>query len=294
MEEPDNLYEKLVIALKDALYFVKQNELDFFKWSINNHYSDYPTLSYNKIGYPEFYKNSFLKKNYFGILVKDNYCENLVSWKEVIALLKSHKKFSQLYDLENKIAEDQNVFPIITICKLVKRYIDLYNTFDFNEKLFKDIYIEWKNYIIEPKLSFNIIVPILMLTFDFDEYEISDSMSIVRLSDEFQKSRNTISGYNSIAHDRVISSATHGFVWKSFTVDNELKIDFIDSFSNINTYSEIIEFIDNFFALIRIRTGCNTGYYQIIAEPIGWANGWTADLLPLKIMLVRNLTTKLS
>ena len=188
MEEPDNLYEKLVIALKDALYFVKQNELDFFKWSINNHYSDYPTLSYNKIGYPEFYKNSFLKKNYFGILVKDNYCENLVSWKEVIALLKSHKKFSQLYDLENKIAEDQNVFPIITICKLVKRYIDLYNTFDFNEKLFKDIYIEWKNYIIEPKLSFNIIVPILMLTFDFDEYEISDSMSIVRLSDEFQKS----------------------------------------------------------------------------------------------------------
>ena len=28
MEEPDNLYEKLVIALKDALYFVKQNELE--------------------------------------------------------------------------------------------------------------------------------------------------------------------------------------------------------------------------------------------------------------------------
>ena len=46
--------------------------------------------------------------------------------------------------------------------------------------------------------------------------------------------------------------------------------------------------IDVFFACLRIATALPTGYAQLLALPLDWADGYKADLLPLEKTSVKN------
>ena len=287
----DELFNKLKKAVIDGLKFVVENEDDFFRYNLSNYYSEYPDLRYQNSGYPYFSKSAFSKRNYFGLLMEDGICKNLKSWKEFQEYLLSDDDYCKFFFLgkyserekeEHKIFLD-SFYSMHPITELIDRYIHIYSTKEFDDAKFKVLFTEWSNYFTQSKLHFDIFIPILMVTFDFDSLEITNFVSIERMTDMFQKSRNTKTSTNSSPHQNVISSATHAFVLKNYFVENETS----KSSSNlyeISCYSNVmVEYIDKLFAYLRTQTGMDTGYSQIIASPINWASSYNADLLPLAI-----------
>lgn len=72
------------------------------------------------------------------------------------------------------------------ITELIDRYIHIYSTKEFEDDKFKILFTEWSNYFTHSKLHFDIVIPILMVTFDFDSLEITNLVSIERMSDIIQ------------------------------------------------------------------------------------------------------------
>lgn len=287
----DELYNKLKGAVIDGLKYVVENEEDFFRYNLSNYYNEYPDLRYQDTGYPYFSKSAYSKRNYFGLLIKDDTCRNLKSWKEFQEYLLSDEDYCKFFFLgkysereteKHKIFWD-SFFSMHPITELIDRYIHIYSTKEFDDDKFKMLFTEWTNYFTQSKLHFDIVIPILMVTFDFDSLEITSLVSIERMSDIVQKSRNTKTSTNSSPHQNVISSATHAFVLKKYSIENETS----KSSSNlyeISCYSNVmVEYIDKLFAYLRTQTSIDTGYSQIIAKPINWASSYSADLLPLAI-----------
>lgn len=286
----DELYNKLKVAIIDGLKFVLENEEDFFRYNLSNYYNEYPNLTYQYTGYPHFSKSAFVKRNYYGLLIKDDTCKSLKSWKEFQECLladdaycKFHflGKYSEHEKEEHKIFWD-SFFSMYPITDLIDRYIHTYSTKEFDDEKFKILFNEWSNYFTQTSLPFDILIPILMVTFDFDTLEISNGLSIERMSDIFQKSRNTKTSTNSSPHQNVISSATHAFVLKNYSIENETSKS-LNNLQEISCYSKVVEKIDKLFAYLRTRTAVDIGYSQIIAQPTNWASSFSADLLPIAI-----------
>lgn len=287
----EELYIKLKTAIIDGLNFISKNEEEFFRYNLIDYYDDYPALTYRNTGYPYFSKSAFVKKKYFRILDKDNFCDESKSWKEFKEYILNHNQYCKFYLLgkysehESELSKTNrdNFFSEYAIKKLIDRYIHLYATKEFVDSNFKALFYEWYNYFTFSDLQIDIIVPILMINFDFEKIEINDFIAIERMKDIFQKSRNTKTSTNSSPHQEVISSATHALILKNFTIKNE-------TYKNISYLNEtsiyqkvIVEYIEKIFAYLRIQTGKDTGYSQIIARPVNWASSYSADLIPLVI-----------
>ncbi|MBK9046044.1 MAG: hypothetical protein IPL74_04855 [Bacteroidetes bacterium] len=287
----DELYNKLKAAVIDGLKYVVEHEEDFFRYNLSNYYNEYPDLKYQDTGYPYFSKSAYSKRNYFGLLIKDGTCKNLKSWNELQVYLLSDDDYCKFFFLgkysereteELKIFWD-SFFSMHPITELIDRYIHIYSTKEFEDDKFKILFTEWSNYFTHSKLHFDIVIPILMVTFDFDSLEITNLVSIERMSDIIQKSRNTKTSTNSSPHQSVISSATHAFVLKNYSIENETSKS-SSILYEISCYSNVMaEYINKLFAYLRTQTAIDTGYSQIIAKPINWASSYSADLLSLAI-----------
>jgi hypothetical protein len=287
----EEIYTKLKPAIIEGLNFISKIEEEFFSYNLMDYYDDYPALTYRNNGYPYFTKSRFVKKKYFRILDKDNFCVDSKNWKEFKEFILNHNEYCKFYLLgkyseqESEVSQTNrgNFFSEYTLKKLIDRYIHIYSTKEFVDSKFKTLFYEWYNYFTLSDLQIEIIVPILMVTFDFETIEINDFIVIERMNDIFQMSRNTKTSTNSSPHQEVISSATHALVLKNFSFKNE-NYKNSSELNETSIYQNIIfEYIEKIFACLRIQTGIDTGYSQIIAKPINWASSYSADLLPLAI-----------
>ena len=129
------------------------------------------------------------------------------------------------------------------------------------------------------KLNVNICVPICFIEFDSDTIDITDSISIRKMSEDFQMSRFNACHFESTPESNIVQCANYMVHMSNYHINNE-DIDAVQN-SVKNSWSYPVDVIDDLFAAIRIASGIKTGYGQLLIEPDSWADKWTGDLLPL-------------
>lgn len=167
---------------------------------------------------------------------------------------------------------------------IVERY--LYKT-NATDMIPKDLDEKMRPFVAERLLSFlkkelniNILVPICLATFEEDTIKLTETIEIVRISEEIQKSRQQACTYEVSSEDWVAACATHMIVFHQYHFSNTKDRYSINrATQNYNSYP--LKEIDKVIAAIRIVTGYSIGYEQILSFPIGWIDGFCADLIPL-------------
>ena len=119
-----------------------------------------------------------------------------------------------------------------------------------------------------------------MATFEEDTIKLTETIEIVRISEEIQKSRQQACTYEVSNEDWVAACATHMIVFHQYHFSNTKDRYSINrATKNYNSYP--LKEIDKVIAAIRIVTGYSIGYEQILSFPVGWIDGFCADLIPL-------------
>lgn len=309
-----DVYEAIKPAVQDGLEIVRKVESQ--NLSIDSH-DFYPSLSYLDPGFPRFSfartsdKRTDVPRDYKTIFkdqpalfdeyrIKDGsivLTKDIESWQHFFKFvqddeyLKKHlgpgKFFRNVADKFEELGEQSfnmkdfvdRYFILGWIRKLVDRYVNVAKTTQFDEQIFKSIYLEWEGGLFEKRLSFDVVVPILRVKFDFDELPFGPSSAIERMNDGLQLARGRKRSSDMSAHDDVITAATHALVLRNWSLeDYETREDATNALSNIASLANPIADADKFFAALRATTGVLTGYCQVILRPIGWADHWEADL----------------
>ena len=182
------------------------------------------------------------------------------------------------------ILDDQEDFDFGTtrLQSLVGDVLDCYihrnNTTDLDRSKLLPIYLPIEKHLFAATLPVIVVVPILFLNFDFSQLQISQSISVEQLSDEFHIAR-AWRPFGDDSNSLVESAATHGLFIRGLSMENEnwLKAGRI----KMDPESYPVEQIDTLFAAIRIVTGYPTGYAQVVSVPVGWTASYAADIAPL-------------
>ncbi|MBQ7674361.1 MAG: hypothetical protein IJT36_07605 [Alphaproteobacteria bacterium] len=183
---------------------------------------------------------------------------------------------------------------VFYINNIVKRYFYLTKTNEVNSDLVNKLVTCQIIRMFCHKLYFSIYVPMCFLIFDKQEIDISPNIKIIQMPLGFQKSRYFINGFNSEGESGVIKCAKFALKLENYSVDNDNIDSWYNTIKSCGCYP--LELIDDLFASIRIVTGYNSGYGQLLIEPDKWAGEWTADLQTLYGTNIRafnlNETTK--
>jgi hypothetical protein len=196
---------------------------------------------------------------------------------------------------------------------LIDRYIHVFQTIEFEEDKFLELYQLWENSILWEELPFDILVPIIYLTCDFDTFELGEHVTIEKMKEEIQFARTRWYPGPAIAHriregstthvsfetDEKLSevlaralvegAATHALVLKNSSIKNQGIWRRRENFPYQEASTEPRKKIDLFFAALRVVTGHATGYSHLVVLPRGWAdpNRWKAFLPPVYVDSVR-------
>ena len=213
--------------------------------------------------------------------------DKLESVKKVLEYAVANSVIKTFYTDQNpKYADVTVIIGIYNIVKaLIDRYIHSYNRFDLVDRLFLKVYLPIENYIYASNLGFDVVIPILFLSFDFEKASFPQSkMLIERMSEKFQRARSLL--VNVVHRDQLhtIGYATHAVVFKNWITEKPIN----DLLTTILFYDVIPfderpkHYADCFFAALRIATDCNTGYAQVLLKPQEWGSDFVADLPDLK------------
>lgn len=293
--EIDNMSEKILFELvfeivkKGIVEVLEKKSKDTV--TLFRGHTNYPTISYGKNGFPSIYKSPYGNKNvidyehYFNAnpnIANDKIdFTNFAEYTELKNLIFQCDKYIEVYRVNNEDKLKLLDFSILNqlidlICKSIHEFGEG-NTLT-KEQLIK-LYQPLENRVLFEYLHVDIYIPILFTKFEIKEHQLTDSISIVEMSELFQKSRSTIESYSEGIPDQVLMSATHALKLENFSIENMNRWAGHSVFRDFNSYP--FEQINAFFNTLRINN-ILTGYAQIIASPINWTEDYTADLLDLK------------
>lgn len=287
-----DLYKLFVLAVKDGLRYLRKY-LKEDKYI--SRYYEYPKLAEFESGFPNFSKTSWddAPKEYKSIFNKDFDPGKIKSWGNIYNYFQNNNKLKSYYHLGNKFKENKWAGATATIDweifhnkyytfgiieKMVGRYIEENKISKFSSKRYDSIYAKWENSVYLEKLSVNIIIPLLMIKFDFGYANLSESIAIVKMNEKFQLARNVKTSFTESAHETVIGAATHALIFKNWEVKNKNREDRDRILNETVSFNKAINLVNLFFSAIRLETGYNIGYYQVIARPIGWEDYYINDL----------------
>ena len=304
-KEVNKFKELLKECLIDGLNIInlKIEEDNKRNWNfLLDYHKGFPTLSYLENGLPSFYLSDFQKRDYSKILSKDNKYLEIPSWKNYHEFFRNTdflKRYFKLFEFsrfkegtKTEIIENfSQIYTYYFLLNFVDSYIHL-NSFNFNEEIYLNYFSLYLNSIIKEKYEFDVIVPILCITFDFEEYKITDSISITKLSEREQLSRNIMKGNTISVHDNVVGAATHAFRLKFWTIDNTDSDTVGFTIYDANAFHNVIDVIDKLFATLRINTNADTGYAQILTTPNNSIRHFKADLLDMSVITDRKYPDK--
>jgi len=160
---------------------------------------------------------------------------------------------------------------------LLDRYIHINRTDKFDREKLSSLYLPIEKYLLDEMLSVKVIVPILFLKFDFTTFRINKAVSLEKLSDELHLARGWRGRWGDSNNSLVESAATHALFISGCSIENCTALG--EERMSIESYP--IGTVETFFAAIRTCTHYATGYAEVLALPIGWASGYTADLIPI-------------
>lgn len=172
--------------------------------------------------------------------------------------------------------------------KLIERYIHVTGLVRYHPEAFVPIYHEWENSIFAERLDFDIYVPILFVRFGFDHLEFPETEAMIRrIPETLQLARNTQHSYTIATHKQVIGAATHALVLEDWHIENQTDAANSATLHSVEAFSEAFEKVDSFFASLRIETGVETGYSQVVIVPKGWGDYWQAHLPRVFVLSTR-------
>lgn len=299
IQRPD-IYEALKDAVIDGLAVVRDAEK---QGRYISRYRDFPQMS-EFLAWPSFsnvmqelapldYSSVFEKS----LLFDRPSAEDLPSWQHFLSLARGDSYLRQYWtddDLDMSRAQHLNMedffetyYPLRSIKELVNRYVHLTSRKEFDESLFRPIYLEWERATLSPMLPFDVFVPIIFSRFSFDVLDLDETLRVVRMSDDLQLARNTQLSGGMSAHKVVVSCATHALEFRNWEVANASIQQRTRALYDPTFYKLVIEKIDSFFVALKLVAGVDTGYSQIVARPTGWADSWTGPLLPTYVTSIK-------
>lgn len=254
---------------------------------------NYPTIQFTKPnGMPSVNITSFGEDrpiNYGSYFIKyangqDIDINEIQGYQEYKEYLLQDKQINLYFKPQGYISagEDENSIPEYRIknmaIDLMARNIHFSKEGFCKDKFIED-YVRIENCIYKKTLPLDVYIPILFTKFDFQEFELNESMSIVKMNNDFQKSRITRQYYPIPIPDAILECATHALVLNGLELKNDNYWNIEDALSKPESYPQAK--INLFFNSMRIATDVNTGYAQLIAKPINWAKSYESDLVPL-------------
>lgn len=203
-------------------------------------------------------------------------CHSLESFDELLRLFKSVPDASKALVSEEKYIDSAIVSLVANITNRYLYITKKFKTGDYDSELTKSLIAQQLTRLYAKNLSVNICVPICFMTFEADETEIAEGISILKMSQDFQMSRYNATHFESTQESNVVQCALFMLKMSGYSINNDDR----EAMHNaiVNYWAYPTEIIDDFFAAIRVAVGCKTGYGQLLVEPIGWADKWTTDL----------------
>ena len=198
------------------------------------------------------------------------------NFNKIVDFVLDHKELLNMFSSKQ---EHQSVVWAVQsyISSLVERYMYCFCRTQKDKKEFvSDLVISKLRRYLDDSLPIKICIPICLATFEDDYIEISNGISIQKISYEFQKARCKAGIYEAIKEEWVSLCTTHMLVLENYSIPNK-EYDSINQITR-NHSSFPLNIVNKFFAAIRICTGYTTGYGQLLVQPIGWADSWFADL----------------
>lgn len=265
-------------AVKEGLNGLRQH---LAARSLITRYHQWPSLSHFENGIPNISMSRFNQPpDYSGAFRRGEQGEWYVSIEKISAFDELQRFVRGRPDILHKIIwpapeltnapVDFGEFQIDRFAlRLLGRYTHLYGAEPFDESRLLPLYRELERGVLNDELPVDVLVPILFLRFNTDEYDLGNGASIVRLSDDMQLARADIGG--AWDNNVVRGAATHALRVPGHTIRNRSNL-----LGQATAYP--IDKINLFLAALRIITGVETGYAQLLAVPQGWAHGWRAWL----------------
>jgi len=247
-------------------------------------YYDYPSVSYGKNGLPSFSSNMFdptkytdcFSRNKTDMIINEDEIESFDKLIEFVEDRPDLNKRFSFTEKKGKVDDIHRYFIKSTIYDAIEWYVHKHNDFEFNEEKGNEIVEKILNYIFNKNLSIDIVIPILFIDFQFDQFQLDENIEIVRLDDQFQLARSKVTSYNVSVHQSVLASSTHGLLLKNWNVPNAEDMLKFDILSKVNAYP--IDIINSFFGSLRVALNLDTGYAQILAKPQDWTHNQKTDL----------------
>ena len=147
--------------------------------------------------------------------------------------------------------------------------------------------------LLKKNLFVDVLVPVLYLKFEFDWLHLvsisnHQHIGITRMSDDLQLSRRLVVEHNPNIDAQYVSPATHAVVITHWPVKNDSYWEVKRRSSDPSFYP--LCFIDAVFEALQILTHDETGYLQILFQPINWTHEYYAYLPALEGICVQKQT----
>lgn len=280
-------FELVKEAVKDGIEFVRNLE---DQGVYIGKYVDWPQLSYHETGLPYFSRDRFSGPvdytNAFGIWNDPKIREEEIpSFQAVLAYARSNSRLISYFGSPSENPDGGSLFDrliYLFIENIIDRYIHVYvyNDEEFSTEKFTTIYLLMERGVFSDELWLEFAVPILFVKFDFDYLAIGGNGIIWKMSEEFQIARKLTQTYTPGVHNPVSDSATHVLILSGWTMPNDNYWTVSNILSSLQSYP--LAHIDKFFSALRIVTGIDTGYAQVLALPMGWTHKFTAHVPSIK------------
>lgn len=250
-------------------------------------HNGYRAVKFQGNGLPIFYDSGL--KNYsqpFGLDDDSTVnCRNNPVFIEFLEFGKQHedirKHFQIPANLESKLLiKDKEVILEELLLTLISKTIDKYlhsnRGGEFSSERLQPWYREIERGIFDEILYVDILIPILVLAFDFDSLWLNKNIAIFKMNNEAQEARAYQQDLDPKVHWIVANVTSHAFMFKGFELKNKGYWEIEDQI--INLLKENNDLIDTSFALLKTITGVQTGYAQILIHPLMCAFHFMAHL----------------
>lgn len=281
--EDPRLFELFCRAVDKGLEYVRLAESG--KIYIANH-SDWPELLFRENGLPYVYSTDG-PRNYgdairdhpvsmYGLGAGDPVPEYRKEEKflALVEYTKSQPRLSEYFQHEKPNDRGSSNLHLI-VAGLIDRYVHVNKTTEMDRSRLLPDYLKIEKCLLNRTLPVIIMVPILFLFFEPVQFSINESISIERLSKELHLACGYRGPFSGSGNTLIESAATHGLFLSNCELKNE---NWMQQNAVMSADFYPVPLIDTLFAAIRISTGFQTGYAQMLTLPVGWASFFTADL----------------
>lgn len=248
----------------------------------------FPSLSYFDSGIPNIsaatswdgppdYSGAFApKESQFNKAVIYGEIPQFVALIDYVKSQDDYVKFFAGYTRDEVRQNFISIFAAGLATDLLARYLHIYATEkELDRGLFAELYAERERPLVEERLPVEIVVPIALTPFDSDEtVRLGSSLRLDRLDEASQLARFPSDADWMEVHRCVLAGATHAVVFEGYEVPSQGVWD--RGVFHAEFYP--LDVIERFFTALRVETGADTGFAQIVLRPLGWTYEFNADL----------------